>query len=181
MFDKFTQVQGGAASAGMNIEWDAVERQIGSNLPIRYKQFIEQVSSGLIHDYLELYSPVTKSSWLKLQDAVPRTRKLIREMEDPNHFSLKEALGLESSSVDFLPIGETVDGDMVILLQLSEDPDDWSVASILCRDDMGYNTGLNFEQFMQALIDMVPIGDAFPDRLYDKSGEHIFVPHNFAS
>ncbi len=171
VYEKIIKASQGVENVNQDTDWATVESNIGFGLPVSYTLYVEQVPLGQIYNYLYIFTPIAGHEFYGLEEAVKRDRADV--MSRPADFDLDTIPGLKDSMENVLPIGLTESGDGILLL-MEGHKDDWEVIVINYRDCEGYATGLNFGNFITALEDEVPMGEAFPKYLYDENRNEIY-------
>ncbi|WP_203843807.1 SMI1/KNR4 family protein, partial [Winogradskya humida] len=142
------------------VDWPAVERSLGRQLPADYKRFVQTYGYARFADFLSVFLPASPYDYVEL-----RTQWQIAA--DKIEFWLEwDEVGTPELPVDphlLLPVAGTDNGNTVYwVARPPDDPDAWTLAVDEARSDGWHLFGAGIVDFLVAtFIDHEPIS-VFP-------------------
>lgn len=140
------QLAGAVPSSRRSIEWPAVHRQLGSVLPIDYRQLIE-FGPVRVSDFLTVFAPGTKNPNADLFVAIGDRLGALRELKPA--WGCPYPLWFEPEGL--LPWGASDNGDTLYWLTRGH-PDQWTVVVGEARGPKYEEYALPMSDFLVAFI-----------------------------
>lgn len=140
-------------------DWLKVEEALGS-LPTDYHRFIETYGTGLLDEFVWIFSPNTKNEYVNLED---QSRVILNGLaqsarEFPDVFTMPR----HPEPGGFLPFGSTDNGDNLFWLTKGA-PDDWTVVVMGPRSSDCYYHGGGMVDFLVKILGGEARCSIFPD------------------
>ncbi|MEV0032188.1 SMI1/KNR4 family protein [Nocardia sp. NPDC050793] len=132
-----------------DIEWDAVERELGVELPADYKELIDTYGGGYWDEYLYVLEPGCPNNYY---DLVGWKDWQAEVLEDLWQFEDKPA-ELQEDGARLLPWATTDNGEHLYwLIRPSQRPDDWTVMVNEARGERWEHFGHTCTQFLASAL-----------------------------
>ena len=116
--------------AGCPKDWGRIEKELGTELPADYREFISCYGSGLFARFYRIYNPFAASKWTHLGRSVPMACGFLRELrlrwKDEVPYPIYPECG------GLLPWGNDENGNYYFWVT-DGPPDSWSIASYEVR------------------------------------------------
>jgi hypothetical protein len=121
--DALIQIMPPTHGADEEVDWDAVEAQLGTRLPADYRAFVAVYGGGSIGDELGILLP------LQPVDSIWRDGTIADEIPNFRYYWEEDGgvAGIELGADALLPWGANDTGDMLGWLMTGSDPDRWPV------------------------------------------------------
>ena len=140
-------------------QWQDVERRLGS-LPSDYRRFIETYGTGLLDEFVWIFSPCAANEYVNLESQA----KVILDGLAQSAAEFPDVFGMprHPDPGGFLPFGSTDNGDNLFWVTKGN-PDDWTVAVMGPRSpDCFYHDG-GMVDFLTKLLGREFQCSIFPD------------------
>lgn len=132
------------------VDWGRAEADLGTPLPLDYKEYVYWFGPGNFEEYLYICIPGVENSVTELGSRLKEEGKLndLRKKTDPRYL---RPYPLFPAAGGWLPWGFTIDGDALCWITSSGDPNAWTVAASSRADDLAYFNG-GFSQCLHSYI-----------------------------
>jgi hypothetical protein len=106
-------------------KWRDVEKKLGTNLPVDYREFVFAYGTGLFAKFYRVYNPFAASEYTALLPQVQTVCKMERDFKESN--PERVPYPIYPDAVGLLPWGNDENGNYYFWLTEGE-PDEWTVA-----------------------------------------------------
>ena len=141
-------------------EWAIFFERLGTNLPKDYVDFISNYGSGIINNYIIIYSPFAELEYLELSRNIKSIRTALEKHNNIYDFSIYPAKG------GILPFGHTNDGDY-LCWETNGEPEEWSIF-ISGNEGKNVKFKVNFHDFLYKVLLGEIICDSFSEDLIEQ-------------
>jgi len=163
------RVPNSAISSGNSSEWSEVEGKLGTVLPTDYKEFISLYGSGIIGNFITIYSPFTENENMNLfiQQKLNKDAYLTLKVSYPEDFPYD----VYPTNGGILPWGRTDNGDT--LNWVVNTHGDWAIlVDGGSGDYFEYNGSMT--GFLHAVLSGRVVCSIFPSDFPDKDSKNTF-------
>lgn len=126
-------------------DWVAIENEIGTSIPIEYKEFINTYGSGKILDFLIILNPFSKRETINLISGMATQKEVIEELT--NDYGEDFPYSIYPETDGLLPFAITDNGDVIYWLT-NGSPDDWNII-------INESRGPDFERIQLSTLDFI--------------------------
>jgi hypothetical protein len=146
------------------LEWGGIERDIGVELPLGYKEFVSTYGTGSIGNFLWIFNPISKNRSLNIE-AIRYLQSAYEELK--RDFPDDYIRPTFPNTNSFLPWAITDNGDTLVWVLDGEPADDWTVA-IMGPDQVEEEvTEFSFVEFIAQLLDKNLASRILPQQFLD--------------
>ena len=143
------------------LDWDAVERDLGVEFPTGYKQFISTYGTGSIGEFLWIFNPSSANRSLN-GEAIRYFQSSYEELKQD--FPADYTRPVFPSEKSFLPWAVTDNGDTLVWIVDSGPSDSWCVG-IMGSDQVEEEISeLGFIEFVVHLLDRKIVSAILPEQ-----------------
>ncbi|MFF3215510.1 histone-like nucleoid-structuring protein Lsr2 [Streptomyces sp. NPDC002886] len=145
------------------IDWNAVETELGMNLPEDYKQLADIYGPGEYCDYINIYHPHAATPWVNLTGPMPaRIRGQLQ------HDSDQGTHPVPYPPQHLFAIGVTSNGEYLFwITDPQQTPDNWRIAVNEARGPLWYTYDGTLTEFLTAVMTGQTTVPQFPRDLLD--------------
>lgn len=145
-----------------HVDWEPVERNLGTRLPEDYKQLVEAYGPGGFKDFLSLYQPQAPLPTIDIEVQSPRVRAAFASQQDDDHPMPRPVQDLQLAGV-------TGNGNYLVwLTDPAADPSSWPVAVNEARGRRWFTFDGTLTDFLIGFLTNTVVVPMFPDDLLDK-------------
>jgi hypothetical protein len=157
---------------GDPLDWDAVQRSIGFELPEDYKEIVALYGPGKFDDFLVVFLPGSPFRRSELSNALAEGLEMLRQFEASGEV-------LPGPIDQLLAIAGTDNGDSVYWVrQPGESPDRWRIGVTGARDfDEWHLYDGCLAQFLVDVFSRELVVPAFPDDFPYPDTAPVFLPY----
>lgn len=151
--------------------WNQVESQLGTTLPIDYKEIISTYGTGGIDEFLWFLTPFVDDenvNFFKKMKVINDAYIVLRD-QFPHH--LKHNVFPEENGL--LPWAYTDNGDVLYWLTKGS-PDEWSIVIYGSSDDY-YEYPNSISEFLYDMLSRKIVCDIFPDDFPDENPKYYAI------
>lgn len=131
---------------GQPKDWPSVARQLGTELPSDYKEFIETFGGGYVDSYLHIVEPDCPNEACELVDFVEERTEALEYLWDSSEDKPHE---LAEPGDRLIACAMTDNGEYVYwLAKAGQDPDDWTVMVNEARGEWWEHLDMSFARFL---------------------------------
>jgi hypothetical protein len=139
--------------------WDMIERELGSELPADYKEFIIKFGAADLGAFIYPLSPFSTQQSRNLLSQIPRQLSALRELKEAFTWEIPLPLYPETNGV--LPWGITANGDVLHWLTIGH-PSEWTTVVTASRDSAFRIYPFGMCRFLFGIMSKEIICDIFP-------------------
>lgn len=153
-------------------DWEAVEEELGLQLPEDYKQFVDLYGVGVVEDdttEIRIKSPRDKSGYDQLLDIGRARAESVLETEDPE----ERPYSVHPQIPGLLPIATDVNGYTLFLFTRGE-PEEWPVTILSESGDFEEHPG-PFTAFLLGVLTHRISTYAYCDPFFSDPSKIVFV------
>ncbi|SOE08990.1 SMI1-KNR4 cell-wall [Streptomyces sp. 2323.1] len=151
------------------IEWTAVERALGTQLPSDYKKLVERYGTGSFKGFLSILQPNAAHEALDIVKVTPSARNAVEKMS--------EWVEPPCPPCQLQPVAVTSNGDDIFwLMDPPENPDSWKVTVNDLDSEEWFIFDGHLTAFLLGFCTNDVVVPSFPDDLLEKPASFTPTP-----
>jgi hypothetical protein len=175
MIDRIKKLLSQPAQATViSADWTAIYKELKSELPADYVEFIDAYGLGSIGDFLSILHPGTRNKHLNLLEQLAKQRLVVDEVREYSGPEFKAQLFPKPGGL--IPWGVTGNGDFCFWKTGDADPLRWRVVIYDSKYEECETYAGTMTEFLADTLSGKRRNDIFPED-FPPPGRTQFVPH----